>query len=140
MVRVPQPRWVRVRRNGTWSAWNQWGARLGVEDTRNTMPQPNQFAGRARSWDFKHRNDTGAGGRGWHAVLTVAPWLDYQYDHPQQQLVWRGDGLSYRSATDGATWGPYKHLVTSPQAATEIFVQADDPGAVGAGKVWIKPV
>lgn len=123
-----------------WHAGNLNPSQLTLRDTRSTMPTPNAWGGLARHWDFKNTGDTGAGGRAWHAVLTVAPWWDFNYDHPQQQLVWRGDGLSYRAAASGSAWGAYKHLVTSPQQATELFVQTTDPGAVGAGKVWIKPV
>lgn len=109
---------------------NHVHTRLSIPDTRATAPAPNGYAGQQVQWDFKSSADSGAGNQVWHAILTVVPWTGYDQTHPQQQLVFHGNGLAYRKADSASSWSGWTKIIQSPQTQ-QIHVTASDPAAAG---------
>jgi hypothetical protein len=81
-----------------------------ITDTRGAARAPSYYNDRYAQWDFQNVADTGVGGDGWHALLTVSKWADWHASHRQEQLIFSGDHLWRRTATSDTVWGTNKKI------------------------------
>jgi hypothetical protein len=70
-----------------------------ITDSRGSSRAPSYYDQRYAQWDFQNTSDTGAGGDGWHGLLTVAKWSSWDASHRQEQLLFTGNDLKRRTAT-----------------------------------------
>ncbi len=81
--------------------------RLLLTDSRGAARLPNWYDQRYAQWDFQNSADTGAGGDGWHGLLTVAKWTNYHVSHRQEQIAFTGQVLKRRTAISDTSWGDW---------------------------------
>ncbi len=87
---------------------------LHLPDTRGEQRLPNYYDRRAIRVDFQNNSDTGAGGDGWHALMTVSPWTSFNTSHRQQQIAFTGTGgLQFRHANSDTAWAAWRKLLDS---------------------------
>ena len=84
-----------------------------ITDTRGAARAPSYYDDRYAQWDFQNYGDTGVGGDGWHALLTVSKWSSFDASHRQEQLIFSGDHLWRRTATSDSAWGTNKKILDS---------------------------
>jgi hypothetical protein len=84
--------------------------RVYLTDSRGGFRLPSYYNDRYAQWDFQNQSDTGAGGDGWHGVLTVAKWSSFDPSHRQEQLIFTGDNLKRRAAISDSEWGEVKTI------------------------------
>ena len=85
-----------------------------LSDTRGASRSPNYYPRNRASWDFQSYSDTGAGGDGWHGLLTVSKWSSWHSSHRIDQLVFTGTGgLKYRTSSSDAAWASWQTIITS---------------------------
>ena len=84
-----------------------------ITDSRGAARAPSYYDDRYAQWDFQNVNDTGVGGDGWHALLTVAKWSSYDASHRQEQLIFSGNDLFRRTASSDSAWGTSKKIYDS---------------------------
>ena len=99
--------------------------RVYISDTRGAARAPSYYDDRYAQWDFQNTNDTGVGGDGWHALLTVSKWSSYNSSHRQEQLIFSGDHLWRRTATSDAGWGTSKKIWDSGNDGSGSGLDAD---------------
>jgi hypothetical protein len=81
-----------------------------ITDSRGAARAPSYYDDRYAQWDFQNVSDTGVGGDGWHALLTVSKWASFDPSHRQEQLIFSGDHLWRRTATSDSAWGTNKKI------------------------------
>ena len=81
-----------------------------ITDSRGSARAPSYYDDRYAQWDFQNTSDTGVGGDGWHALLTVSKWASFDASHRQEQLIFSGDHLWRRTATSDSAWGTNKKI------------------------------
>jgi hypothetical protein len=81
-----------------------------ITDSRGAARAPSYYDDRYAQWDFQNVSDTGVGGDGWHALLTVSKWASFDASHRQEQLIFSGDHLWRRTATSDSAWGTNKKI------------------------------
>ena len=81
-----------------------------ITDSRGAARAPSYYNDRYAQWDFQNVADTGVGGDGWHALLTVSKWSSFDPSHRQEQLIFSGDHLWRRTAISDADWGENKKV------------------------------
>ena len=81
-----------------------------ITDSRGAARAPSYYNDRYAQWDFQNVGDTGVGGDGWHALLTVSKWSSFDPSHRQEQLIFSGDHLWRRTAESDADWGDNKKI------------------------------
>jgi hypothetical protein len=81
-----------------------------ITDSRGAARLPSYYDDRYAQWDFQNYADTGVGGDGWHALLTVSKWASWDASHRQEQLIFSGDHLWRRTATSDTAWGTNKKI------------------------------
>lgn len=110
--------------------------RLYISDTRGAKRTPSYYNDRYAQWDFQHQGDTGAGGRSWHTIQTISKWSTYDYNHPQEQIVFTGDSVKRRVASNDATWGGWITMLDTsnfnPNNYPEFIGPKGDKGDTGA--------
>ena len=84
--------------------------RVYITDSRGAARAPSYYNDRYAQWDFQNVSDTGVGGDGWHALLTVSKWSSYDNSHRQEQLIFSGEHLWRRTATSDSAWGANKKI------------------------------
>ena len=84
-----------------------------ITDSRGSSRAPSYYDDRYAQWDFQNVSDTGVGGDGWHALLTVSKWASFDASHRQEQLIFSGDHLWRRTATSDSAWGTNKKIYDS---------------------------
>ena len=84
--------------------------RVYITDSRGAARAPSYYNDRYAQWDFQNVADTGVGGDGWHALLTVSKWSSYDNSHRQEQLIFSGEHLWRRTATSDSAWGANKKI------------------------------
>lgn len=84
--------------------------RVYITDSRGSARAPSYYNDRYAQWDFQSSADTGAGGDGWHALLTVSKWSSWNASHRQEQLLFTGDDLKRRTATSDSAWSAVKTI------------------------------
>lgn len=84
--------------------------RVYITDSRGSARAPSYYNDRYAQWDFQNVEDTGAGGDGWHALLTVSKWSSFDISHRQEQLIFTGDNLTRRAAISDSEWGEVKTI------------------------------
>lgn len=84
--------------------------RVYITDSRGAVRAPSYYNDRYAQWDFQNVADTGVGGDGWHALLTVSKWASFDPSHRQEQLIFSGDHLWRRTAVSDADWGDNKKI------------------------------
>ena len=84
--------------------------RVYITDSRGAARAPSYYNDRYAQWDFQNVSDTGVGGDGWHALLTVSKWSSYDNSHRQEQLIFSGEHLWRRTATSDSAWGDNKKV------------------------------
>jgi len=84
--------------------------RVYITDSRGSARAPSYYNDRYAQWDFQNVSDTGVGGDGWHALLTVSKWSSYDNSHRQEQLIFSGEHLWRRTATSDSAWGANKKI------------------------------
>jgi hypothetical protein len=84
-----------------------------ITDSRGSSRPPSYYDDRYAQWDFQNVSDTGVGGDGWHALLTVSKWTVYAGSHRQEQLIFSGDHLWRRTASSDSAWGTSKKILDS---------------------------
>ena len=84
--------------------------RVYITDSRGAARAPSYYNDRYAQWDFQNVSDTGVGGDGWHALLTVSKWSSYDNSHRQEQLIFSGEHLWRRTATSDSAWGTNKKI------------------------------
>jgi|688.fasta_scaffold38598_2 hypothetical protein len=118
--------------------------RLFLTDSRGASRAPSYYDQRYAQWDFQNTSDTGAGGDGWHGLLTVAKWSSYDPSHRQEQLAFTGDELKRRTATSDSAWGSWKTIIDSGNIGSQSVSNAatvggyTPSGSVGANTVVIR--
>lgn len=106
-------RWPTVAEIGAAPA-NHEHQHVPIPDNRGAVRAPSFFPRRAVRWDFIESANTGAGGDGWHVLMTVSPWTSYNDTHRQQQLIFTGaGGLKFRHATSDSAWGALRTILDS---------------------------
>ena len=96
-----------TKNTGTLTSSND---RVYISDTRGAARAPSYYNDRYAQWDFQNNADTGVGGDGWHALLTVSKWSSWHSSHRQEQLIFSGDHLWRRTATSDTVWGTNKKI------------------------------
>ena len=81
-----------------------------ITDSRGASRDPSYYDDRYAQWDFQNVSDTGVGGDGWHALLTVSKWASFDASHRQEQLIFSGEHLWRRTATSDSAWGTNKKI------------------------------
>tara|TARA_B110000208_G_scaffold123197_1_gene150322 strand:+ start:1196 stop:5494 length:4299 start_codon:yes stop_codon:yes gene_type:complete len=84
-----------------------------ITDSRGGQRAPSYYNDRYAQWDFQSSADTTAGGDGWHALLTVSKWSNWNASHRQEQLLFTGNDLKRRTSTSDTTWGTVKTIYDS---------------------------
>jgi len=84
--------------------------RVYITDSRGAARAPSYYNDRYAQWDFQNQADTGAGGDGWHSILTVSKWSSFHDSHRQEQIIFTGDNLKRRTANSDAEWGEIKTI------------------------------
>ena len=128
---------IKTITTGNINSWNQafnWGNHASanylintndrnfITDSRGSQRLPDFYDDRYAQWDFQNSNDTLAGGDGWHGVLTVAKWTEYQSSHRQEQLIFTGNDLKRRTAISNTSWGNIKTIWDSGNLDPSNFV------------------
>jgi hypothetical protein len=81
-----------------------------ITDTRGSARAPSYYDDRYAQWDFQNSSDTGVGGDGWHALLTVSKWASWDASHRQEQIIFSGENLWHRTASSDSAWGTSKKI------------------------------
>ena len=84
-----------------------------ITDSRGSVRAPSYYDDRYAQWDFQNVSDTGVGGDGWHALLTVSKWSSFDASHRQEQLIFSGEHLWRRTASSDSAWGTSKKILDS---------------------------
>ncbi len=106
--------------------------RVFLTDSRGASRAPSYYDQRYAQWDFQNTSDTGAGGDGWHGLLTVAKWAGYDSSHRQEQLAFTGDDLKRRTATSDSAWGSWKTIIDSGNIGSQSVSYANSAGSAPA--------
>jgi hypothetical protein len=103
--------------------------RVFLTDSRGASRAPSYYDQRYAQWDFQNISDTGAGGDGWHGLLTVAKWFSYDASHRQEQLAFTGDDLKRRTATSDSAWGSWKTIIDTGNVGSQSVNYANSAGS-----------
>ena len=107
--------------------------RVYITDSRGSARAPSYYNDRYAQWDFQSSTDTGAGGDGWHGILTVSKWSSYNSSHRQEQLLFTGTDLKRRTASSDSAWGTTKTILDSDNFGT----YADAAGSASDVQTWV---
>lgn len=91
-------------------SWVNANDKTFITDSRGAVRPPSFYDDRYAQWDFQYTDDTQVTGDAWQGVLTVAKWSTFDPSHRQEQLLFTGDNLKRRTATDDDNWGPEKTI------------------------------
>ena len=98
---------------GSYAAASHDHDKIFLTDSRGASRAPSYYDDRYAQWDFQNTSDTGAGGDGWHGLLTVSKWTVWDASHRQEQIAFTGDDLKRRTATSDSAWGSWKTILDS---------------------------
>jgi hypothetical protein len=84
--------------------------RVYITDSRGAQRAPSYYNDRYAQFDFQNQADTGAGGDGWHALMTVSKWSSFHDSHRQEQIIFTGENLRRRTAISDSEWGDIKTI------------------------------
>ncbi|MGL5723411.1 gp53-like domain-containing protein, partial [Cetobacterium sp.] len=121
--------------SGTHSSLISGGSR--IHDTRGANRNPDYYPGNTSRWDFVESAKLGCGGDTWTSLLTTVPWTggSYNASHRQQQLVFTGQGLKWRTATSATAWGSWNTLYSTANKPTAADVGFSESKASNG---WMK--